>query len=486
MDNQPKQATKKELQAITLAHLFAFSLDLSNDSNQPDLLICSLVLRCLPGKRLACLAQWRDQTVFAKIFIDSNRARIHFNSEKVGMQTLRQKGILAPKLIYSGYMPKEQIYIIVYEYIDSAQNALDIWQLAPEAEKRQMLCQLGLVLASHHRAGIVQKDLHLNNFLIANGLIYSLDGADIQSVNHAIGTNIGLNNLAWLFAQFYPKYDQWVDQVLDCYKSAIEWKIPRTYQNKFKNLIVKRRGQRKKQYLKKIFRQCSGFICEKRWNFFSVHDRRYDSALFREFLNNPESMINTAEALKIGNTSTVCKIQVDDHNLVIKRYNIRNWRHGIARALRPSRAARSWRSAHCLDFYGIRTPKPVALVEHRWGPIRKKAYFVSEYCDGLDGLNYFFSNDIDTEQKAAMAIKLKQLFRQLCSLKISHGDLKATNILIENNQPIIIDLDSMKEHRSGYIANKLWVRHVKRFLNNWDGNETLIELFNHHMKGFDR
>ena len=248
MNDRPNPATKKELQAITLAHNWAFSLDLSNDSKQPDLLICSIVLRCLPGKRLAYLAQWRDQTVFAKIFIDSKRACIHFDREKVGMQALRQKGILTPKLIYSGYIPKEEIYIILYEYIDSAQNALDIWRHAPEAAKRQMLCQLGLVLADHHRAGIVQKDLHLNNFLISNGLIYSLDGADIQSVNHAIGKNVGLNNLAWLFAQLYPKYDQWVDQVLDCYKSDIEWKIPRSYQNKFKNLIVKRRGQRKKQF----------------------------------------------------------------------------------------------------------------------------------------------------------------------------------------------------------------------------------------------
>ena len=61
--------------------------------------------------------------------------------------------------------------------------------------------------------------------------------------------------------------------------------------------------------------------------------------------------------------------------------------------------------------------------------------------------------------------------------KISHGDLKATNLLWVDNQLYFIDLDAARQHKtiaSWQRANK---RDKKRFLKNWRDTPELEALF---------
>ena len=71
-----------------------------------------------------------------------------------------------------------------------------------------------------------------------------------------------------------------------------------------------------------------------------------------------------------------------------------------------------------------------------------------------------------------------QLFYRLYLLKISHGDMKATNIkVLADGQSLLIDLDSMQQHKRDASAQKAHVRDIKRFMQNWKDTPSLYNAF---------
>ena len=51
--------------------------------------------------------------------------------------------------------------------------------------------------------------------------------------------------------------------------------------------------------------------------------------------------------------------------------------------------------------------------------------------------------------------------------RISHGDLKATNLLWDAGQVLLIDLDAVVQHRSPTTHARAWRRDRTRLLRNW-------------------
>ncbi|MDA3918382.1 MAG: hypothetical protein PF690_15610 [Deltaproteobacteria bacterium] len=68
-------------------------------------------------------------------------------------------------------------------------------------------------------------------------------------------------------------------------------------------------------------------------------------------------------------------------------------------------------------------------------------------------------------------------FYKLKSLKISHGDMKADNILIHDDKPFFIDLDSMKWHKRELRFSHAWKKDMKRFMKNWKNSPEVAGLF---------
>jgi hypothetical protein len=68
------------------------------------------------------------------------------------------------------------------------------------------------------------------------------------------------------------------------------------------------------------------------------------------------------------------------------------------------------------------------------GWLRGKAYFVSEMLDVPD-VKAYFALTINKEQRAEAVKQIVLLFYRLYLLKISHGDMKATNIKMSSTKP---------------------------------------------------
>jgi serine/threonine protein kinase len=183
-----------------------------------------------------------------------------------------------------------------------------------------------------------------------------------------------------------------------------------------------------------------------------------------DLINNIEHYIAQAELLKDGNSATVVKTIVADQETVIKRYNIKDRQHFIRRCLRPSRAAVSWHNANLLEFIGIPTTKPLGFIETRQYGLRHTAYFIAEYNEA-DELFDVYQNREPTKDELA---QLKFIFYLMGQAKVSHGDLKASNFLINKDGKInLIDLDAMKMHPCKPSFDKAFAKDKRRFMQNW-------------------
>ena len=463
-----------KLRSIEYGDSKEFSLTLSVSNSAPTLFKCLKITRCLPGKRLSCIGNWKGKTIFAKFFIDPKRSKTHWQKEKQGYQLLSAKHILAPHLLHSGI--ENEIYFILFEFLQNTTPLKDAWSQSKKSEQPQLLRQLIATLATHHENGIIQKDLHLNNFLLSNTGVYTVDGADIRQFDPT-DKQTASNNIALFFAQFFPDNDQNINWALDQYLSLRGWTPNQQLTAQIKATTLQIRDKRKKDRLDKTRRSCSLFDYQQNWSQLAICSRKFQSNEMQAFLNSPESFISNANLLKNGNTCTVVIVTINHIDMVVKRYNIKNWRHFLSRSLRPSRAIISWTNAHLLRFYGISTPEPVAVIEKRWGPVRKTAYFVSELSKGETADVFFKSVKTSLTTKQNVAQSITKLLQAMHSLKISHGDLKTSNFMISNTEASIIDLDSMKQHTALSHFKKAKKKDIKRFFKNWRDAPSIEAFF---------
>ena len=70
-----------------------------------------------------------------------------------------------------------------------------------------------------------------------------------------------------------------------------------------------------------------------------------------------------------------------------------------------------------------------------------------------------------------------ELFAALARHNISHGDMKATNILIDGDKAVLVDLDALKQHRFSWAFRRAFQKDIARFLRNWDDEPKIQELF---------
>lgn len=447
-----------------------------------DCFECTERLRRLPGKRLVCAGQWRGQPVIAKFYIDPRRATVHAHREAVGARAMLARGILSPPLLDMSLF--ESAHVLLFERITEVQTIKQAWdKKGDETRAYEILHSLVQTLAAHHKAGLIQQDLHFGNFLIRDEAIYSLDGGSISVHSEPIGRRAAIINLGLLFAQCFPQYDQLAHKLYAEYARARGWVFGDADLRALGRAIHQQRQRRKRIVLRKVFRECSAFTVRHQHTQFSVCDRAHDSPAMRSALENLDQVIATGRPLKQGRTSTVSIAEIDGREVVIKRYNIKNPLHACIRALRRSRASISWENAQRLAFYGIATPKPIAMVEQRYGWFRRKAYFVAAYVGGEPSDAYFERPGItQSESGRAMIARIAKLMHELRHLRIGHGDMKASNLLLEQQTPYLIDLDAMREHRLGWLAARASARDRRRFLRNWASTPALQRLFRDRLK----
>lgn len=210
------------------------------------------------------------------------------------------------------------------------------------------------------------------------------------------------------------------------------------------------------------------FCHQQSWWQRSIIDRQFLCRKMDELIATPDAFFSE-HILKsdASNTTTVVKITINDRAYVIKRYNIKGIWHGIKRAIQPSRAIHCLYSALKLRSLGIATVRPVGIIEKRFGCFRRRAYFIYEYLEGIDGFEAFDLTQLHSPLTVVRAKNTIALIKQLHQYHIVHRDLKASNFIFQKDKAYFIDLDAVTFYRSHQRAARRKNKDIQRFLLNW-------------------
>ena len=447
----PMETTIDALRATHGGALGPFRLALGNG----EFLVGEAIHRHLPGRRLVFSAARGDDRVLVKLFF---HARDHAR-EHAGLERLHAAGIRTPALRWLHQLPGA--WLLATELLPGAQGLAQRIRnrTAPDAEA-DIAATLAL-LGTLHRAHLIQADPHLDNFLFSGNTPHVIDGAGIHPARKK---NACRANLALFLAQFEPRWDQRLLALLPAHGT------PPPDPAALAREVCRARHRRLRDYRGKCLRTCGEFVAERGWDRLVVRRRDHTDPGLGALLAAPESELAAGQWLKDGNTASVVRITGAGADLVVKRYNIKDWRHGLGRALRRSRAWVSWQNANMLALLGVATPQPLALLEHRFGPLRRSACLISAYSPGVP-LQDWLRQQGEAVIPDWLDRALLDIFASLAAARVSHGDLKASNFLVESTrrQLLLIDLDAMRLHRCDRRFRRAQRRDLARFLTNWDG-----------------
>ena len=446
---------------------------------------CIRAVRTLPGRRLVCSGSWHARNVYIKFFFDTHTAKRDWEREKRGIQYLEMAGIPTPTLLYSGFLPERNSYVLVLAAVEPVRTLKQAWdEAANPAQRHSLLRSMAHTFASQHNTGIIHHDPHLNNFLVSNDVIYTLDGAEIVNQGRPVTRGKGLANIAVFFAILHLGPGEFSRSFFDAYTRRRKTGVKSSDYTHFVRQLRKAEQKSIKKYLhEKIFRDCTEFSRKRTFRKLTVLNRSHDSPQMRvalDSLDMPERGAS-GKLLKKGNTSTVVMTRINGMDYVVKHYKIKDRLHGLRKAFGRTRAEKSWRNAHRLMITGVRTATPVAISVNTTGPLKHDAYFISKFVNG-ELLNDYLATYRDPDEITGIAGKLADLLRTLAAYRITHGDMKASNIVVTDNSLVLMDLDSMKQHRSGILFRMQFRKDLERFMRNWPAGSDFSVLIEKHIK----
>jgi tRNA A-37 threonylcarbamoyl transferase component Bud32 len=445
------------------------------------------LLRVLPGRRYVGEGLWNGQKVLAKLFVGPKAAR-HLERERQGALRLATEGLNTPRLLADGKLAGTGGWLL-FEFLEAAESLGERWRKleqqppSPDVKARQATL-LGAALrgiAALHARGLWQEDLHLDNLLDQQGRLYLIDGAGIRAENPGapLSQQKTLENLGLFFAQLPLGWDTRLKAGLEDYLQANPASAPFFVDLTFLQEQVDRaRRWRIRDLMKKIGRDCALFSVKKTglfgaFGFCAV--RRDEADILAPLLEHPDAFIARGQLCKAGGTATVVKVDIAGRSWIIKRYNIKHFRHWLRRFWRPSRAWAAWREGNRLMALGVATAKPLAVIERRWLWLRGTAFLVTEYLEGQDIMAHF-QPDLPPETAPTRLPRewtaLRELFAVLRQGRVSHGDFKGHNLIWQAGEQgegrwALIDLDAMRQYRSASCFAHAYARDRDRFLRNW-------------------
>lgn len=190
-------------------------------------------------------------------------------------------------------------------------------------------------------------------------------------------------------------------------------------------------------------------------DFRGIFDLDFCAGQETDFICKIEQIMSSGTFIKRGSATTVVKANYAGKDIVIKRYNYQGFLHAIRHTIKGTRAEKSWKYSLYLLEAGIRTPRALAYITSRKHGLSGASYIINECIDTLTLSNLLHKNQINDEIIELVSDFCSLLQENLKKLRISHNDLKPSNILIKDHKVYLIDLDGMLVHNWGlYFLNR--------------------------------
>jgi tRNA A-37 threonylcarbamoyl transferase component Bud32 len=430
-----------------------------------ECLLCTALLRAIPGRRKVYDASWGKKSVIAKVFSHKISARRHLIREWQGLKLLASHGISAPEPLFYGHT-EDGHWVVVVQKIPESSTILDIFLKTPDpAKKLSLLVLICEEMVKQHTKGILQKDLHLGNFLLREDKIYALDVGQMQFLQHEVDRKSSISQLAML-AYYLPDNDtQSITAFCEEYFKARGWHFGKADQSLFQKQLATHQRRMLRKGLKKCMRTSKRQLRVKTNRYIAMFDKAFcQETKSLGFIEELDKLMDEGQILKNGNTCYVSRLMLNGQDVVVKRYNHKGFIHSLRHTIKKSRARRGWLQGHRLGMLNIATPKPLAYIEQLKEKLIWKSYLVTEYVDGQKLYDFLQNSNVTKEQHSMIIQQIKGLLDKMGEYHITHGDLKHTNILVTDNGPVLTDLDGMKAHKLNWTYKSGRAKDLQRFM----------------------
>lgn len=413
-----------------------------------ETLSCVNLLRSIPGRRTVYDALWNQRGVIVKVFSHMLSSQRHLRREWKGLSNLAYRALNAPEPLFYGQTEDGQ-WVVVVEKITESVTALEVFErLQDSAEQLDLLVSIAKELARQHTRGVLQRDLHLGNYLLKGEKVYILDVGQIRFFPNEISRKKSITQLAILAARLPDRQNEALIKLCREYFAVRNWQFEKSDEIFFRKELAVFLKRAISRGLKKSLRTNKRHIMIRHKQCVGVFDRNFcREAEITDFIKRIDSFMDSGEILKNGKTCYVSRLSWNGREIVIKRFNHKGFIHSLRQTVRRSRARRCWLHGHRLGMLNISTPKPLAYIEHRKGVLVWKSYLITEYVQGQKLYHFLRDQSIPETQRSCVIQQMNHLLDELREGRLTHGDLKHTNIIVTKDGPVLTDLDSMQAHR---------------------------------------
>jgi tRNA A-37 threonylcarbamoyl transferase component Bud32 len=338
--------------------------------------------------------------------------------------------------------------------------------------RRSLIAGFGQTIGQMHADGIFHGDLRAGNIMVRdeknNWRFFFLDNERTRKFRE-LSARLRVKNLVQLQIssttiigntdrmRFYKRY------LVKNTMSRMEGK--ELAKKVFKKTIRRLRGRteignRSNKYLQTD----EEFLRIENDRYLAVFDRSFcEGAEPFDLMEKLDALMDNGKVIKSDTTTYLSLVSWNNKRVVIKRYNHKGLIHSLRHTIKGSRAKRSWLNGQLLTLLNIPTPKPLAFIEQRKGLLLWKSYLVTEYVPAQKLCDFLQDDRISGQEKKETAERLRRLLDKLGEYRITHGDLKPTNILITRNGTVLTDLDAVKIHKSNVIYQCRRTKDMERF-----------------------
>ena len=181
------------------------------------------------------------------------------------------------------------------------------------------------------------------------------------------------------------------------------------------------------------------------------------------------------DIIKDGSRSKVGSYQLaSGREVVLKYYYPTNIVKKLRNRVTQSRCKRSWIAAHGFAHLGIPTPSVLAIAEfYQLGIFNSMSFLATDRAHGIQ-LRF-----LEESRYEAIAPALTSAFKTMDDYHLAHGDLKNTNIIInEVNEITFVDLDATRFNLRGIFWKRARAYDRFRFHKNWWDRPYAAEILN--------
>ncbi len=373
--------------------------------------------------------------------------------------------------------------------------AEELPRLAPDVQtrmRRRLIEGVARFVAAIHEAGIVHDDFHLGNVLVRHDASLPGDSPDTECPELHLIDVPGVRfsgPLSWPAsrASLIMFGSGWWDRT----SPSERLRFWRTYLAERPGLSVpddrtafEQLAQGGRAYCRRVARRRDKRALRTNREYVALggpHGAAHgvvdlDRAELGRLVEAPERLLerNLDRPVKLGHSKLIVEAELPlaggPVHVAYARFRYRNRWKALVGRFRRGRALRGWIMGHALRARGIRAPRPIAVCQVRCPGGAAESYLATEWIDGAENLHLYGWRLADRSpaerfrRTARSAEGLGKLIGRMHAWQISHGDLKAANVLVVDDdvEPMTYLIDAEDVRVARRLSSARRVRDLAR------------------------